>query len=223
MRNFILVALTFHFLVVTVVEINGDYTFGDIISFPKKCAKIDNVYKHFAVYVGTDDVFGQGKDKDIFHRIRKPTDGKYCVFGSLKDQGEHAKENYLDSNLTPSSRDDIIKRIKVMTDKKYCGKYNLLKNNCEHLVTWVRYGKAYVKQPGAKVAFFLLLSFGKNLSEADEAMEISDAQVIKKLEELNKNSEADNQCNNAVMLKSVLRTPTLLTCLTFLYSFFYMT
>uniref|UniRef100_A0A3B4H9M8 LRAT domain-containing protein n=1 Tax=Pundamilia nyererei TaxID=303518 RepID=A0A3B4H9M8_9CICH len=114
------------------------YTFGDIISFPKKCAKIDNVYKHFAVYVGTDDF--------LLIITGKPTDGKYCVFGSLKDQGEHAKENYLDSNLTPSSRDDIIKRIKVMTDKKYCGKYNLLKNNCEHLVTWVRYGKAYVKQ-----------------------------------------------------------------------------
>lgn len=46
------------------------YTFGDIISFPRKCAKINKVYKHFGVYVGTKNLFGQGEDKDIFHRTR---------------------------------------------------------------------------------------------------------------------------------------------------------
>ncbi|KAL3980329.1 translation initiation factor 3 subunit H [Sarotherodon galilaeus] len=224
MRNFILVALTFHLLVVTVVEINGDYTFGDIISFPRKCAKINKAYKHFAVYVGQSNLFGQGEDKDIFERIRKPTDGKYCAFGSLKKEPKHQKENYLDKKLTPSNRTDIIKHIIAMNTAEICGKYNLLKNNCEHLATWVRYGKAYVKQPGTVAGFFLKPIPGKTLPDADEAMKhISDEEVFKILEELNKNSEADDQCNNAVMLKSVLRTPTLLTCLTFLCSFFYMT
>ncbi|XP_005472837.1 uncharacterized protein LOC102076590 [Oreochromis niloticus] len=222
MRNFILVALTFHLLVITVV--NSDYTFGDIISFPRKCAKINKAYKHFAVYVGTDDLFGQGKDKDIFHRIRKPTDGKYCVFGSLKKEPKHAKENYLDKKFTPSNRTDIIEHIKVMKTEKNCGTYSLLKNNCEHLATWVRYGKAYVKQPGTVAGFFLQLIPGIKLHDADEAIKsISDEELFKILEELNKNSEVEDQCNNAVMLKSVLRNPTLFTCLAFLCSFFYMT
>uniref|UniRef100_A0A3Q2XFX8 LRAT domain-containing protein n=1 Tax=Haplochromis burtoni TaxID=8153 RepID=A0A3Q2XFX8_HAPBU len=122
------------------------YTFGDIISFRRKCAKTKITYKHFAVYVGTKNLFGQGEDKDIFHRIYKPTDGKYCVFESLTNEGEHAKENYLDKKLTPSSQADIIKHIKVMANETHCGKYDLLLNNCEHLATYVRYGKAYFKQ-----------------------------------------------------------------------------
>uniref|UniRef100_A0A3B4H8C1 LRAT domain-containing protein n=1 Tax=Pundamilia nyererei TaxID=303518 RepID=A0A3B4H8C1_9CICH len=158
MRNFILVALTFHLLVIAVVGINGavkkillflllcsqylvvkhffyfQYTFGDIISFQRKCAKINKAYKHFAVYVGTKNLFG------------KTEDGIYCVFGSLANQGEHKKENYLDKKLTPSSQADIYKHIEVMKAEENCGKYNLLNNNCEHLATWVRYGKAFVKQ-----------------------------------------------------------------------------
>ncbi|XP_039886495.1 phospholipase A and acyltransferase 4-like [Simochromis diagramma] len=195
MRNFILVALTFHLLVIAVVEINGDYTFGDIISFQRKCAKINKAYKHFAVYVGTKNLFGQGEDKDIFHRIRKPEDGKYCVFGSLANQGEHKKENYLDKKLTPSSQADIIKHIEVMKAEENCGKYKLLNNNCEHLATWVRYGKAFVKQPGTKAGFFLKLSFGKKLPKAEKAMKsISDEEVIRILEELYKDSEVEDQC-----------------------------
>uniref|UniRef100_A0A669CVG5 LRAT domain-containing protein n=1 Tax=Oreochromis niloticus TaxID=8128 RepID=A0A669CVG5_ORENI len=109
------------------------YTFGDIISFPRKCAKINKAYKHFAVYF-------------LLIITGKPTDGKYCVFGSLKKEPKHAKENYLDKKFTPSNRTDIIEHIKVMKTEKNCGTYSLLKNNCEHLATWVRYGKAYVKQ-----------------------------------------------------------------------------
>lgn len=214
MRNFILVALTFHLLVVTVVEINGDYTFGDIISFPRKCAKIDKVYKHFAVYVGTDDVFGQGKDKDIFHRIHKPIDGNYCVFISLKNEGEHEKDNYLDNELTPSSRDDIIKKIKLMTNKTICGNYNLVDNNCEHLATDVRYGKASLKQPGTIAGKFLERFKGDVLRNITEVLKDISAEG---------NLDIEDLCNNAVMPKSVLRTPTLLTCLAFLCSFFYMT
>lgn len=73
-------------------------------------------------------------------------------------------------------------------------------------------------QPGTKAGYLLKLIPGKTLHDADEAMKhISDEEVLKKLEELNKNSEVEDQCNNAVMLKSVLRTPALLTCLTFLF------
>uniref|UniRef100_A0A668S5I1 LRAT domain-containing protein n=1 Tax=Oreochromis aureus TaxID=47969 RepID=A0A668S5I1_OREAU len=104
------------------------YTFGDIISFPRKCAKISKAYKHFAVYF-------------LLIITGKPTDGKYCVFGSLKKEPKHAIENYLDKKFTPSNRTDIIKHIIAMNTTEICGKYNLLKNNCEHLATWVRYGK----------------------------------------------------------------------------------
>uniref|UniRef100_A0A3Q3CIQ5 Retinoic acid receptor responder protein 3-like n=1 Tax=Haplochromis burtoni TaxID=8153 RepID=A0A3Q3CIQ5_HAPBU len=142
------------------------YTFGDIISFQRKCAKIKKAYKHFAVYVGTKNLFGQGEDKDIFHRIRQTEDGIYCVFGSLANQGEHKKENYLDKKLTPSSQADIIKHIEVMKAEENCGKYNLLNNNCEHLATWVRYGKAFVKQvcDNNIVLLCLLITWLKNFN-----------------------------------------------------------
>uniref|UniRef100_A0A3Q4MP37 LRAT domain-containing protein n=1 Tax=Neolamprologus brichardi TaxID=32507 RepID=A0A3Q4MP37_NEOBR len=130
--------LTMLEIVIVINENDLCYTFGDIISFPKKCAKINKAYKHFAVYVGTDNFLLIVTDKHI--------GGKYCVFGSLKDQGEHAKENYLDNKLTPSSRDDIIKHIELMKAEENCGKYNLLNNNCEHLATYVRYGQAYLNQ-----------------------------------------------------------------------------
>lgn len=42
------------------------YTFGDIISFPKGCSRVKKAYKHFAVYVGTKNLFGQGEDKDTY-------------------------------------------------------------------------------------------------------------------------------------------------------------
>uniref|UniRef100_A0A3Q0QRS1 LRAT domain-containing protein n=1 Tax=Amphilophus citrinellus TaxID=61819 RepID=A0A3Q0QRS1_AMPCI len=154
MRTVILVGLILH-LVITVVKINGDvsnffkfyfcfYAFGDIISFPRTFAKIKKSYKHFAVYVGPKtNLFGQG-DKDLFHRIH----GKYCVFGSLKNEAQHQKENYLDGKLNKSSDADIMKNIKVMME--YCGKYKLFRNNCEHLATYVRYGRAYSKQVSNK-------------------------------------------------------------------------
>lgn len=214
MRNFILVALTFHLLVITVVEINGDYTFGDIISFPRKCAKINKVYKHFAVYVGTKNLFGQGKDKDIFHRTHKPIDGKYCVFISLKNEGEHEKDNYLDNKFTPSSRDDMIEKIKLMNNETQCGKYNLIDNNCEHLATDVRYGKVSLKQPGTIAGKFL---------ERFKVPELKNISEVLKSIAAEENIDIEDLCNNAVMPKSVLRTPTLLTCLAFLCSFFYMT
>ncbi|CAI5662048.1 unnamed protein product [Oreochromis niloticus] len=119
-------------------------------------------YKHFAVYVGTKNLFGQAEDKDIFHRINKPIDGKYCVFDSLTNEKEHKKENYLDNKLTPSSQADIIKHIEVMKAEENCGKYKLLNNNCEHLATYVRYGKAFVKQPGTKAGYLLQLIPGKH-------------------------------------------------------------
>lgn len=57
------------FLVMQSVSDYFQYTFGDIISFPKGCSRVKKAYKHFAVYVGTKNLFGQGEDKDIFHRI----------------------------------------------------------------------------------------------------------------------------------------------------------
>lgn len=82
----------------------------------------------------------------------------------------------------------------------------------------------YCSQPNTTVGDLLeMIQGGKTLHDACEAVKGIPDEVCKKLGELGKISEVEDLCNNAVILKSVLRTSTLLTCLTFLCSFFYMT
>lgn len=66
-------------------------------------------------------------------------------FSHLKDETGDKKENYMD-DLFPGehTEEKIKKRIKVVLDNP--GHYSLLRNNCEHLATFLRYGIAKSKQ-----------------------------------------------------------------------------
>uniref|UniRef100_A0A3B4FYI4 LRAT domain-containing protein n=1 Tax=Pundamilia nyererei TaxID=303518 RepID=A0A3B4FYI4_9CICH len=191
MKNVILVALILQ-LVITAVELYGDYTFGDIISFPGRCGQ--KIFEHFAVYVGPTNQFGQG-DRDIFHRIRVAPDGRYCVFDYIKNQGVPTKRNYMDGTWEKLSDDTINRNIIAMIDN--CGTYNLRENNCEHLATYVRYGRAYLRQPGSMGGWLFCLFYGgerqcSNADRAVENMQGENLQII--LERLQQNARNENDC-----------------------------
>ncbi|XP_026225605.1 lecithin retinol acyltransferase-like [Anabas testudineus] len=154
MKTLILVAL----LLVLVILINAkdEYQFGDIIAFPRKkiCGCGPALYSHYAIYVGNENIPGKEPDQDIFHRIR-PTGGQdiSCTFGSLSGETDHNKANYLDQTegYTIGDHTTMTDRIKEMTDQEKCRNYHLTKNNCEHLVTYVRYGRPHSEQRGTVV------------------------------------------------------------------------
>ncbi|CAK6967820.1 HRAS-like suppressor 2 [Scomber scombrus] len=148
MRSLILVAVILQ-LTVIIIESNG-YEFGDIISFSRKCCG-KPLYKHYAVYVGNEDFDGKEPGQDIFHHTSIKGNGKMhkkavCVFGELQTQGKHQLDNYLDGTMNKLPDEDIKEHIKELMTKEGCGRYNPLKNNCEHLATYVRYGEKITKQ-----------------------------------------------------------------------------
>ncbi|XP_026228545.1 phospholipase A and acyltransferase 1-like [Anabas testudineus] len=127
------------------------YQFGDIIAFPRKkiCGCGPTLYSHYAIYVGNETIPGKEPGQDIFHRTRAS-----CKFGKLSEEskasnGQTHKENYLDDTERPFIKHNaILQRIKKMMKEKFCKLYSLFTNNCEHLATFVRYGKEISKQHG---------------------------------------------------------------------------
>ncbi|KAK2845100.1 hypothetical protein Q5P01_011759 [Channa striata] len=145
MRSLIVVAVVLQ-LAIRIIEIHGNFEFGDIISFKRKCLCKPFTYKHFAIYVGNRTMDGDAKQQPD------------CMFGKLSEQGEGTKENYLDQefseevNKAAHDTNIISTRISAMITK--CGVYNVLKNNCEHLATYVRYGHSISRQPGTFAEIF---------------------------------------------------------------------
>uniref|UniRef100_A0A3P9IMV2 LRAT domain-containing protein n=1 Tax=Oryzias latipes TaxID=8090 RepID=A0A3P9IMV2_ORYLA len=76
--------------------------------------------------------------------------GGGIIFGNLAVEGAYKVENYLDDlkNLCINiSKAAIKERIHVVLDT---GDYHLLKNNCEHAATFMRYGVSYSNQVHVK-------------------------------------------------------------------------
>lgn len=74
-----------------------------------------------------------------------------CVFGRRASYSVVPNlDNYHDGkdNIKIGEEHEILERIKYM--KLNCQEYNLLKNNCEHLATYIRYGEQCVEQVSAK-------------------------------------------------------------------------
>ncbi|XP_042280237.1 uncharacterized protein LOC121905790 [Thunnus maccoyii] len=148
MRNLIFVVMILQ-LTVTIIGINGELKFGDIIAFPRKfCGK---TFKHYAIYVGEN--FDKKDPKhNIFHRngpvirlLPKPSLSD-CIFDTLDINKEHYEDNYFDKleeadrppGLKVGTPEEIAARIQEKHGK--CGTYGPRGNNCEHLATYVRYG-----------------------------------------------------------------------------------
>ncbi|XP_060937128.1 uncharacterized protein LOC133014031 isoform X2 [Limanda limanda] len=127
MRNLISVAVILHVaFTVAGLQLKGkEVEFGDMIAYKPQCAKsLDITYQHYAIFVG-DEYPGQG---NTFER----TDPK--VFNYL--------DGYVDEKgkaFTKGNEAEMKARIEETHD--HCGEYDAICNNCEHLATYVRYGK----------------------------------------------------------------------------------
>ncbi|XP_034554068.1 phospholipase A and acyltransferase 4-like [Notolabrus celidotus] len=148
MKCVILLAAVF-LLVITVV-IDG-FQFGDMLYYPPKPHPMIKTfqYRHLAIYLGNDFPGHKGKEV-IFERLNE---NPACVFKELDMSERPVVCNYLDGYVDErkvvyqgGSVEDMKGRIEEL--QKNCGKYNVLTNNCEHLATYVRYGRKISLQEG---------------------------------------------------------------------------
>nr|XP_029499090.1 uncharacterized protein LOC115114745 isoform X2 [Oncorhynchus nerka] len=140
------------------------FTFGDIIRTKMKWRDMTYLSKskkreippgyHFAIWVGnppTNVVMPNRNTHNIFH-----FDGKKlnCTYADIGDINEWQQYNVRDNKpgFVPQQPEQIARDL----EERYhnCGDYSVLRNNCEHLVTWLRYHNKVSKQDGA-VGMFL--------------------------------------------------------------------
>uniref|UniRef100_A0A3B4XH56 LRAT domain-containing protein n=1 Tax=Seriola lalandi dorsalis TaxID=1841481 RepID=A0A3B4XH56_SERLL len=160
MRKLILAGVILQITII-LTGINGQYEFGDIISFKRGCSCLP-LYKHFAVYVDNVNIEGKLPGQDIFHCTGPTKSTSNCGFGVLGNE-IGTKENYLDDNFTTElNRSDFHDRIisRITEKKNNCRPYKVRSNNCEHLATYVRYGERFSQQPGTIASLFCKRNLG---------------------------------------------------------------
>nr|ACO08233.1 Retinoic acid receptor responder protein 3 [Oncorhynchus mykiss] len=113
-------------------------------------------YNHWALYIGNGDVIHlvspDGPSKVAFCSVSSFSGSVACSKGmitieTLQDvaAGNTYKiNNYLDDEYKPRRTDVIMWDVDKMRGRTI--KYNLLGNNCEHFVTFLRYGQSESKQ-----------------------------------------------------------------------------
>ncbi|MEQ2190167.1 hypothetical protein GOODEAATRI_032983 [Goodea atripinnis] len=150
MKNLILIVVTLFLASIALVIYGEAYNFGDMIAFSRKirCPCKPFTYKHYAVYVGSEELKNKLENQDIFHltgaasnllRGEKLSD---CIFSELAKEGDHKLDNYLDELWKNDGKEIDVPGIKKRIEEKYknCGSWVPLTNNCEHVATYVRYG-----------------------------------------------------------------------------------
>lgn len=128
---------------------------GDVISVSRTRFHINNIYKHFGVYIGNNRVvhftaLGGKCETDAKLAYIQETDLEVFLAG-----GEYHIESY---TATCFNRDDIVYRAKSRVGKGL-GLYGLVLNNCEHFAVWCATGKYHSLQV-ERVARFLLGRIG---------------------------------------------------------------
>ncbi|XP_060937129.1 uncharacterized protein LOC133014031 isoform X3 [Limanda limanda] len=149
MRNLISVAVILHVaFTVAGLQLKGkEVEFGDMIAYKPQCAKsLDITYQHYAIFVG-DEYPGQGNtfERTYVHHQMVDTNPS-CIFSPINMSRDPKVFNYLDGYVdekgkafTKGNEAEMKARIEETHD--HCGEYDAICNNCEHLATYVRYGK----------------------------------------------------------------------------------
>uniref|UniRef100_A0A4W6C637 LRAT domain-containing protein n=1 Tax=Lates calcarifer TaxID=8187 RepID=A0A4W6C637_LATCA len=163
MKNLILVAVILQLVITISLQTVSFYEFGDMITLKRRCKCLPFLtYKHFVIYVDDEpDIPGRAQGQDIFHRTGMCERGGHdCKFGVLaNEKGDNVKaENYLDGKYGLSKGTDNEIRTRIRTMISQCKEYRVFTNNCEHLATFVRYGKRFLQQVGGILNIILLLS-----------------------------------------------------------------
>nr|XP_023995874.1 retinoic acid receptor responder protein 3-like [Salvelinus alpinus] len=131
-------------------EDKQEYHFGDIIKFDRFA------FNHYAIWVG-DKVFGnpniRQNGQDIFHFPGEIVSTvTKCAFDSLeavKGRSTPVVDNYLDGKKDIRTDAQMIQDIVTLNND--CGRYFVIKNNCEHIATTIRYGEAVCLQQGSNI------------------------------------------------------------------------
>ncbi|XP_038858843.1 phospholipase A and acyltransferase 4-like [Salvelinus namaycush] len=112
-------------------------------------------YKHWALYIGNGEVIHvvtpDGPSRVAFCSVSSSSGSLSCkgtiTIEMLKDvaAGNTYKiHNYLDDEFKPRPTDVIMGDVDIM--RGHTIEYGLLGNNCEHFVTFLRYGKSKSQQ-----------------------------------------------------------------------------
>ncbi|XP_048014593.1 phospholipase A and acyltransferase 2-like isoform X1 [Megalobrama amblycephala] len=118
--------------------------FGDLIKFPR------TGYSHYGIFVGDGNVPLNGRgDHNIFEMTRKPPG---CRFSTHAGPFIVGNKHYNDT--VPQTPEQMVATIEALMrpEDKWCKKYSLRKENCEHIATLVRYGRAMCRQEGNAAA-----------------------------------------------------------------------
>ncbi|XP_048014595.1 phospholipase A and acyltransferase 4-like [Megalobrama amblycephala] len=118
--------------------------FGDLIEFPQ------GGYSHYGIFVGDGNVPLNGRDDhNIFEMTRKPPG---CRFSTYQEPFTVRNEYYND--IVPRTPEQMVATIEELMrpQDKRCKDYSLDKENCEHIATLVRYGRAMCRQKGTAAA-----------------------------------------------------------------------
>ncbi|XP_071202512.1 phospholipase A and acyltransferase 4-like [Salvelinus alpinus] len=122
---------------------------GDMIKINR------GAYKHWALYIGNGDVIHlvtpDGPSRVAFCSVSSSSGSLSCkgtiTIEMLKDVAAgnpYEIHNYLDDEFKPRPTDVIMGDVDIM--RGHTIEYGLLGNNCEHFVTFLRYGKSESKQ-----------------------------------------------------------------------------
>ncbi|XP_023995686.1 phospholipase A and acyltransferase 4-like isoform X2 [Salvelinus sp. IW2-2015] len=118
---------------------------GDMIEIKR------DAFKHWALYIGNGEVIHlvvpDGRSSAVFSSSSSLSSKGTITMETLKDvaAGSTYKiHNYLDNKYTPRPTDVIMGDVDKMRGRTI--PYDLLGNNCEHFVTFLRYGKSESKQ-----------------------------------------------------------------------------
>ncbi|XP_065110036.1 phospholipase A and acyltransferase 1-like isoform X2 [Paramisgurnus dabryanus] len=129
--------------------------FGDLIAYSR------GLYKHYAVYTGKNE---KGQDTVVEFTGESGLHSKAGATvkqGLLKPDGKVVNYDEI-MGLKPQPVDKMEKAVQQLL-KDGGGKYGVLDNNCEHLATFVRYGKPVSLQ--AEAVLNTQTSFNNQLAE----------------------------------------------------------
>ncbi|XP_041694581.1 phospholipase A and acyltransferase 4-like isoform X1 [Coregonus clupeaformis] len=122
---------------------------GDMIEINR------GAYKHWALYIGNGEVIHlvtpDGPSRVAFCSVSSSSGSLSCkgtiTIEKLKDVAAgntYRINNYLDGKYKPRRTDVIMEEVDKMRGRTI--KYDLLGHNCEHFVTFLRYGESESKQ-----------------------------------------------------------------------------
>ncbi|CAB1323839.1 unnamed protein product [Coregonus sp. 'balchen'] len=122
---------------------------GDMIEINR------GAYNHWALYIGNGEVIHfvtpDGPSRLAFCSVSSSSGSLSCkgtiTIDKLKDMAAgntYKINNYLDGKYKPRRTDVIMEDVDKMRGRT--GKYDVLGQNCEHFVTFLRYGKSESKQ-----------------------------------------------------------------------------